>query len=208
MGHARARGGQASDEASGAAPRPTPAVAERHLQGKDTPTDGARSMSLSSQLRHRRRQACSAPDGTQDGTMKSHNGSCRCRAGRAGRRSRAPARKSSWPRCSTASRRSERLEGEVELLERLARGEAGGLDAGLAAVGLARVDLGLQQGGGEVLVAPLLLPRALGQLAQRPRRGRGLERAEEMGQLGRRRLMRSARRSGPAGGPRPAGSAR
>jgi hypothetical protein len=36
------------------------------------------------------------------------------------------------------------LEGEVELLERLARREAGGLDPGLAAVRVARVGLGLQ----------------------------------------------------------------
>jgi hypothetical protein len=36
------------------------------------------------------------------------------------------------------------LEAEVELLQRLARGEARGLDAGLAAVAVAAVDLGLQ----------------------------------------------------------------
>jgi hypothetical protein len=36
------------------------------------------------------------------------------------------------------------LEGEVELLQGLARREAGGLDAALAAVAVAAVDLGLQ----------------------------------------------------------------
>jgi hypothetical protein len=36
------------------------------------------------------------------------------------------------------------LEGEVELLERLAGGEPRGSDAGLAAVGIAAVGLGLQ----------------------------------------------------------------
>ena len=53
------------------------------------------------------------------------------------------------------------LEGEVELLERLAGGEPGGLDPGLAAVAVAAVGLGLQQRGGE------LLDRTT------PRRGRG-----------------------------------
>ena len=47
------------------------------------------------------------------------------------------------------------LEGEVELLERLAGGKAGRLDAGLAAVALARGDLGGEQRLGEALVAPL-----------------------------------------------------
>jgi hypothetical protein len=56
------------------------------------------------------------------------------------------------------------LEAEVELLERLAGGEAGGLDAALAAVRLARGDLGGEQRLGEALVAPLLLAGALGQL--------------------------------------------
>jgi hypothetical protein len=39
--------------------------------------------------------------------------------------------------------RDRGLEGEVELLERLAGREAGGLDAGLAAVAVAAVGLGL-----------------------------------------------------------------
>ena len=114
-----------------------------------------------------------------------------------------PARKSSWPRCRTASRLIERLEGEVELLERLARREARGLDAGLAAVAVAAVGLGLQQRRGELLIAPFLGAGAVGELGQRPRRGRRLERAEQVRELGRGRLMRSARRSGPAAGPRP-----
>ena len=48
------------------------------------------------------------------------------------------------------------LEGEVELLQGLAGGEAGGLDAALAAVAVAAVDLGLEQRCGELLKAPLL----------------------------------------------------
>jgi hypothetical protein len=56
------------------------------------------------------------------------------------------------------------LEAEVELLERLARREAGGADARLAAVRVARGDLRLQQRLGEALVAPLLRPGALGKL--------------------------------------------
>ena len=42
MGHART-GGQASDEASGAAPGPTPASTNRHLQSRTRPPTGARS---------------------------------------------------------------------------------------------------------------------------------------------------------------------
>ena len=67
------------------------------------------------------------------------------------------------------SRRASAWKREVELLERLAGGEAGGLDAGLAAVAVAAVDLGLQQGGGELLIAPLLGAGAVGELGQRPR---------------------------------------
>jgi hypothetical protein len=77
------------------------------------------------------------------------------------------------------------LEGEVELLERLAGGEAGGLDPALAAVGLARGDLGRQQRLGEALVAPVLLARPPGKLGQRPGGGRRLEPAEQVGELGR-----------------------
>ena len=76
------------------------------------------------------------------------------------------------------------LEGEVELLERLAGGEAGGLDAALAAVAVAAVGLGLQQRGGELLIAPLLGAGAIGELGQRPGRGRRLERAEQVRELG------------------------
>ena len=96
------------------------------------------------------------------------------------------------------------LEGEVELLERLAGREARGLDAGLAAVAVAAVGLGLEQRGGEALEAPLLGAGPIGELGQRPR-GRGrLELAEQVGELGVvARVMRSARRSGPAAGPAP-----
>ena len=94
-----------------------------------------------------------------------------------------PARKSSWPRCRTVSRLRLGLEGEVELLERLARREPRGLDAGLAAVALAGVGLGLQQRGGEVLVGPLLRPGAVGELRQRPRGRRRLQRAEQVREL-------------------------
>jgi len=76
------------------------------------------------------------------------------------------------------------LEGEVEVLERLAGREAGGLDPGLAAVAVAAVDLGLQQGGGELLLAPVLGAGAVGELGQRPRRGRRFERSEEVRKLG------------------------
>jgi hypothetical protein len=76
------------------------------------------------------------------------------------------------------------LEAEVELLERLAGGEAGLLDPALAAVRLTGGDLGREQCFGEPLVAPLLLPRSLGQLRQRPRRCRRFQGAEQVGELG------------------------
>ena len=79
-----------------------------------------------------------------------------------------------------------RLEGEVELLDRLARREARGLDAGLAAVAVAAVGLGLQKDGGELLIAPVLLTGAVGELGQRSRGGGCFELAEEVGELGRR----------------------
>jgi hypothetical protein len=76
------------------------------------------------------------------------------------------------------------LEAEVELLERLAGREASRLDPALAAVGLARGDLGLKQRLGEALVAPVLLAGPLGQLRQRPRGRRRLQRPKQVGELG------------------------
>ena len=75
------------------------------------------------------------------------------------------------------------LEGEVELLQRLAGREAGGLDAALAAVAVAGGDLGGEQRLGEALIAPLLLAGAVGQHRQRARRGRRLQRSEQVRQL-------------------------
>jgi hypothetical protein len=75
------------------------------------------------------------------------------------------------------------LEGEVELLQRLAGREARRLDPGLAAVAVAAVGLGLQQRGGELLVGPLLSTGAIGELRQRPS-GRGrFELAEQVREL-------------------------
>jgi len=76
------------------------------------------------------------------------------------------------------------LEAEVELLQGFAGGETRLLDPRLAAVRVARSDLGLQQRFREALVAPLLLPRALGQLRQRPGRGRRFQRPEQVRELG------------------------
>ena len=76
------------------------------------------------------------------------------------------------------------LEGEVEVLKRLAGGEPCLLDAGLAAVAVAAVDLGLQQRLGEALQRPFLAAGAVGELGQRPRRRRGLERPEQIRELG------------------------
>ena len=76
------------------------------------------------------------------------------------------------------------LEGEVELLQGLAGGEPCGLDSAFTAVALAGSDLGGQQRLGEPLIAPGLLPSPLGQGGQRTRRGRRLERAEQVRELG------------------------
>ena len=72
------------------------------------------------------------------------------------------------------------LKAEVELLQGLSGGEAGGLDAALPAMAVAAVDLGLEQRGGELLKAPLLLAGAVGELGQRPRRGRRLQRPKQV----------------------------
>ena len=76
------------------------------------------------------------------------------------------------------------LEGEVELLQRLAGGEPRGADPALAAVRLAGGDLGGEQRLGELLIAPLLRAGALGELRQRPGRGGRFQLAEQVGQLG------------------------
>jgi hypothetical protein len=62
--------------------------------------------------------------------------------------------------------------------------EPGGFDAGLAAVAVAAVGLGLEQRRGDLLIAPLLGPGAVGELGQRLGGGRRLELAEEMRELG------------------------
>src|SRR4051794_33546549 len=91
-----------------------------------------------------------------------------------------PARKSSWPRCKTAVRLIERWKAKSNSSSVFRAGEASGLDAGLAAVAVAAVGLGLEQRGGEVLIGPLLGASAIGELGQRPgRRGR-LELAEQV----------------------------
>ena len=61
------------------------------------------------------------------------------------------------------------LVAEVEVLEGLAGREAGGADAGLAAVVLAGGDLAFEAGGEELLVAPALGPGPLGEPVDRAR---------------------------------------
>jgi hypothetical protein len=75
------------------------------------------------------------------------------------------------------------LEGEVKLLQRLARREPRGLDPAVAAVGLTRGDFGREDRSGELLIALLLRPGALGELRQRPRSRGGFELAEQVSQL-------------------------
>jgi hypothetical protein len=73
---------------------------------------------------------------------------------------------------------------EVELLQALARGEAGVADAAFAAVGLAGGDLALQAGGQELLVAPALGTGALGQPGHRLAKRRRLQGPGEEGEFG------------------------
>jgi hypothetical protein len=73
---------------------------------------------------------------------------------------------------------------EVELLQALARREAGGADAALAAVGLAGGDLALQAGSQELLMGPALSAGAFGQPRHRAAQGRGLQRPGQEDQLG------------------------
>jgi hypothetical protein len=75
------------------------------------------------------------------------------------------------------------LEGEVELLQGLVGGEPGGADPQPAAGGLAGGELGREQRLGEVLIAPLLLASALGQVRQRPGGRRRLHRPEQVREL-------------------------
>ena len=93
-------------------------------------------------------------------------------------------RKSSWPRCSITGFFTDALEGEVELLQCFALREPGGLDPALAAVAVAGGDLGSEQHLGEPLIAPVLFAGAVGERRQRPRGGGGLERAEQVRELG------------------------
>ena len=96
------------------------------------------------------------------------------------------------------------LEAEVELLERLAGGEAGLLDPASPPCASLDATSVCEQRLGEALVAPLLGPCALGQLRQRPRRRRRLQRPEQVAELGLSCVMPgSARRSGRAAAARP-----
>ena len=76
------------------------------------------------------------------------------------------------------------LEGEVELLQRFAGGEAGLADARLAAVALPRGGLGREQRLREPLIAPFLLAGAFGELRQRAGGGGRLEQPEQVCELG------------------------
>ena len=96
------------------------------------------------------------------------------------------------------------LEGEVELLQRLAGGEPGGLDPALAAVAVAGGDLGAEQDLGEPLIAPGLLAGPVGERRQRPGGGGRFQRAEQVRELGAVLVMPgSARHSATAAGSRP-----
>ena len=85
------------------------------------------------------------------------------------------------------------LEGEVELLERLARREPGGFDPVLAAVAVTRGEFSCEQRPQELLIAPGFLPCPLGQTRERPSGSWSLQRPEEVRQLRAGPLMRSER---------------
>jgi hypothetical protein len=97
-----------------------------------------------------------------------------------------PARKSSWPRCRTVSRLRLVWKAKSNSSRVLRAGNLAVLMRGLAAVAVARVGLGLQQRGGELLVAPLLRAGAVGELRQRPGGSGRFELSEQIRELGRR----------------------
>ena len=74
------------------------------------------------------------------------------------------------------------LGGEVEVLERLGGGEAGGADALAGAGGLAREHLGLAERFQELLVGPALGAGALGRRLQPFEDPRRLQRPQQVGQ--------------------------
>ena len=94
-------------------------------------------------------------------------------------------RKSSWPRCSITCFLMRALEGEVELLERLAGGEPCGSDPRLAAVRRpgrrSRSTAALRRTAHSSIP---LSAGALGELRQRPGGRRGLHRPEQVRELG------------------------
>ncbi|CFE41752.1 Uncharacterised protein [Mycobacterium tuberculosis] len=73
---------------------------------------------------------------------------------------------------------------EVELLQRLARWEAGGPDASFAAVGFAGRHLALQTRCEELLIAPSLGAGAVSELLDGPAQGGGFQRPGQIRQLG------------------------
>jgi hypothetical protein len=77
------------------------------------------------------------------------------------------------------------LEGEIELLQSLARREARRLDPVLAPVGFPRGDLGGEHRLQEALVGPFLGAGALGELGDRTRCSRRLQRPKQVVELSR-----------------------
>ena len=74
------------------------------------------------------------------------------------------------------------LEGGVELLKGLARGEAGGLDPA-SPPWLSREATSVDMSASAKLIAPLLFAGAVGEHRQRPRGRRRLQRPEQVRQL-------------------------
>src|SRR3954471_11501239 len=94
------------------------------------------------------------------------------------------------------------LEGAAELLERLAGREAGGLDPRLAAVAVARVDLGLEQCRGEALERPLPSRARSASFGSARAAAGALRTRNRCASSDEARVMRSARRRRPTAGPR------
>jgi hypothetical protein len=89
------------------------------------------------------------------------------------------------PVCRGEASDEQRQSGaEVELVERLAPGKAGGADPGIPSVGASRQVLGREELLGEALVGPRVCTRPLHELREGPRRSGGLEGPEQVGELG------------------------
>ncbi len=125
-----------------------------------------------------------AARGRRQSKARSPDGSCRSLAGPRGPRSRGRGGSRAGRGARFTCFLTERWKVKSNSSSVLRAGKRRRLDSRLAAVGLARGNLGREQRLGEAFIAPGLRAGPLGELRQRPRRRRGLEAAKQVGELG------------------------